>query len=136
MTTDVSRHPDAKSEEHRAADSRDDASWAFEAVLDRADAVADRAGVVAHRAGAAVDRTIADARPIVNQAGSAVAESTRAVGRSSDDSLAIATATLAGLTLGLLLSGSNRLIVAAALVPATFMGGTLLARLGSRNRAA
>ncbi len=82
-----------------------------------------------HRAGVALDRTIADARPIVAQAGSTIADSTRAVGASSDENLAIGTAALTGVSIGLLLGGSNRLIVAAALLPATLMGGTLLARV-------
>ena len=127
MTTDVTRRSDATPTQHGSADGHDEAASALESV-------ADRAGAVADRAGAALDRTIADARPIVAQAGSALAESTRAVGTSSDDNLVIGTATLTGLTIGLLVGGSNRLVVAGALLPATFMGYTLLARFSHRNR--
>ena len=131
MTTDTSRQ--ARFGEQPTGNGRDDSGSALEAVLDRADAAADRAEDVMHRAGAALDRTIADARPIVAQAGSTIADSTRAVGGSSDENLAIGAATLTGFSIGLLLGGSNRLIVAAALLPATFMGGTLLARVRRRS---
>jgi hypothetical protein len=134
MTTDITRRSDATSTQHGSADARDEAESTLGSVADRAGAVADRAGAVADRAGAVLDRTIADARPIVAQAGSAIAGSTRAVGTSSDDNLAIGTATLTGLAIGLLIGGSNRLIVAAALLPATFMGYTLLARISGRSR--
>jgi hypothetical protein len=127
MTTDITRRSDATSTQHGSADARDEAESTLGSVADRAGAVADRAGAV-------LDRTIADARPIVAQAGSAIAGSTRAVGTSSDDNLAIGTATLTGLAIGLLIGGSNRLIVAAALLPATFMGYTLLARISGRSR--
>lgn len=64
-------------------------------------------------------------RQIVDQA-------SRQMQSSSDDMLMVGSALAFGVTLGLFLSGSNRLLVATALVPAVAMGATLLDR---RSRA-
>jgi hypothetical protein len=64
----------------------------------------------------------------------AMREAARRIEAGSDESLAIGAALSLGFGLGLLVGGGNRLLVAAALVPAAAMGMTLLDRRGNGRR--
>lgn len=61
----------------------------------------------------------------------AIDEASRQIDSAPTDVLMIGTSVSVGVALGLLLGGSNRLLVALALIPAAAMGATLLER---RNR--
>jgi hypothetical protein len=60
---------------------------------------------------------------------SALIEAERQISAGSDEMVAIGAALSFGFAAGLLIGGSNRLIIAVALVPAAFLGGSLVARL-------
>jgi hypothetical protein len=60
---------------------------------------------------------------------SALIEAERQINAGSDEMVAIGAALSFGFAAGLLIGGSNRLIIAVALVPAAFLGGSLVARL-------
>ena len=109
---------DPEHDEHR----RTDASGTLGTVGGRAAAMADRAGSV-------IDRAVADAQPIAAGAADALSDSARAIRQSRDGDLAIGTAMLTGLSIGLVVGGANRLLIAAALVPAGLMGYTLMGRI-------
>jgi hypothetical protein len=61
----------------------------------------------------------------------AVEEAARRMEAGSDEMLAVGASLSMGLAIGLLIGGANRLLVAAALIPVTAMGFTLLDRRGS-----
>lgn len=63
----------------------------------------------------------------------AVEEANRAMRTGSDEMLTAGTTLSVGLALGLLLGGSNRLLVILALIPAAAMGFTLFDRTQSRR---
>jgi hypothetical protein len=62
-------------------------------------------------------------------------EAMRRVRASSDEMLAAGTALAFGVAVGMLLGGANRVLVAAALLPAGVMGLTLVDRSGAGRRA-
>ena len=101
----------------RADDAESTASNIASATRDVATEVADRANAVAARLPEAAATTRG-----------AVEEATRRMEAGSNEMLAMGASLSLGLAIGLLVGGAPRLLVAAALVPATAMGFTLLDR--------
>ena len=87
------------------------------ATRDVATDVADKASAVAARLPEAAATTR-----------SAVEEAARMIEAGTDEMLAMGTSLAMGLAIGMLVGGAPRILVAAALVPATAMGFTLLNR--------
>lgn len=87
-----------------------------ETVNDRLSEVADTAGEV------------------MRGAGEVVREADRTLRRSSDQVLGLVGALSVGLAIGLVFSGSSRLLVAASLIPAAMVAGVLAERMDRSSR--
>ncbi|HEX8939343.1 MAG TPA: hypothetical protein VF763_04190 [Candidatus Limnocylindrales bacterium] len=106
---------------------------------DMAEEMAGAAGGVSGTAKAAMGTAREAAQNVASQlpaatdtARAAMDEASRRMEASSDEMLTVGAALAFGVTIGLFISGTNRLAVALALVPAVAMGATLMDR---RSRA-
>jgi len=83
---------------------------------------------LAQRARDAATSVASAAEAVTNRIPDAASEMDRVVRSSSDDTLRLASVATLGVAAGLLLGGTNRLVVLAALAPAAFMGLVLSSR--------
>lgn len=93
--------------------------------------------VVTARIAEAVGDVSADAGERLTEVASTATEAFRGVDgqlrRSSDQTLAVVGALSVGVAIGLLVGGSNRLVVAVALVPAALVAGIAAERMDRRS---
>jgi hypothetical protein len=95
------------------------------------EAVADAATTAGSLAADASTRIPADA----STTRAAFDDANRRIRASSDDMLRLGTTLSFGVVVGMLVAGANRLLVAAALVPLTMFGLTMLERSSARDTA-